>query len=77
MRALQFITDHVIIKLRYNQIYQMKTTFDSSNNSFISMVIFCLNRRNSWKRKNLKIIYIVFGLMKFSCFAITQTKTNI
>jgi hypothetical protein len=26
MRALQFITDHVIFKLRYNQIYQMKTT---------------------------------------------------
>ena len=25
MRALQFITDHVIFKLRYNQIYQMKT----------------------------------------------------
>ena len=27
MRALQFITDHVIFKLRYNQIYQMKTTY--------------------------------------------------
>ena len=26
MRALQFITDHVIFKLRYDQIYQMKTT---------------------------------------------------
>ena len=26
LRALQFITDHVIFKLRYNQIYQMKTT---------------------------------------------------
>ena len=26
MRALQFITDHVIFKLCYNQIYQMKTT---------------------------------------------------
>ena len=26
MRALQFITDHVIINLRYNQIYQIKTT---------------------------------------------------
>ena len=25
MRALQYITDHVIFKLRYNQIYQMKT----------------------------------------------------
>ena len=25
MRALQFITDHVIFKLGYNQIYQMKT----------------------------------------------------
>ena len=28
MRALQFITYHVIFKLRYNQIYQMKTTHD-------------------------------------------------
>ena len=26
MRALQFITDHVIFKLPYNQIYRMKTT---------------------------------------------------
>ena len=26
MRALQLITDDVIFKLRYNQIYQMKTT---------------------------------------------------
>ena len=26
MRALEFITGHVIFKLRYNQIYQLKTT---------------------------------------------------
>ena len=26
MRALEFIRGHVIFKLRYNQIYQMKTT---------------------------------------------------
>ena len=26
MRALEFITGHVIFKLRYDQIYQMKTT---------------------------------------------------
>ena len=26
MRALQFIRYHVIFKLRYNQIYQLKTT---------------------------------------------------
>ena len=26
MRALEFITGHVIFKLHYNQIYQMKTT---------------------------------------------------
>ena len=26
MEALQFLTGHVILKLRYNQIYQMKTT---------------------------------------------------
>ena len=28
MRALKFITGHVIFKLRYNQIYQQKTTLD-------------------------------------------------
>ena len=28
MRALEFITGHVIFKLRYNQIYQLKTTND-------------------------------------------------
>ena len=28
MRALEFITGHVIFKLRYSQIYQMKTTLD-------------------------------------------------
>ena len=27
MRALELITGHVTFKLRYNQIYQMKTTF--------------------------------------------------
>ena len=27
MRALEFIRGHVIFKLRYNQIYQLKTTF--------------------------------------------------
>ena len=28
MRALRFIRGHVIFKLRYDQIYQMKTTLD-------------------------------------------------
>ena len=32
MRALQFITDHMIFKLRYNQIYQMKTTNECVTN---------------------------------------------
>ena len=27
MRALEFITGHVIFKLRYDQIYQVKTTY--------------------------------------------------
>ena len=26
MRALEFLTGHVTFKLRYNQIYQLKTT---------------------------------------------------
>ena len=29
MRALKYITSHVIFKLRYNQIYQMKTPIDT------------------------------------------------
>ena len=29
MRALEFVTGHVIFKLRYNQIYQLKTTYDT------------------------------------------------
>ena len=39
MRALEFLTGHVIFKLRYNQIYQMKTTlvpvnqYESGQNS--------------------------------------------
>ena len=28
MRDLEFLTDHVIFKLRFNQIYQLKTTLD-------------------------------------------------
>ena len=28
MRALKFLTSHVIFKLHYNQIYQMKTTYE-------------------------------------------------
>ena len=31
MRAIEFITGHVTFKLRYNQIYQMKTTNVQSN----------------------------------------------
>ena len=27
MSALKFITGHVIFKLRYNQVYQLKTTY--------------------------------------------------
>ena len=27
MRALKFLTDHVIFKLRYTQIYQLETTY--------------------------------------------------
>ena len=36
MRALKFITGHVIFKLRYNEIYQLKTThiWDSYHSDF-------------------------------------------
>ena len=37
MRALKFITGHVIFKLRYNQIYQLKTTKTSLLQDFITM----------------------------------------
>ena len=29
MRAIEFITGHVIFKLRYNQIYQLKTFLET------------------------------------------------
>ena len=37
MRALKFITGHVIFKLRYNQIYQLKTTHVTLFSSFIEV----------------------------------------
>ena len=39
MRALQFITDHVIFKLSYNQIYQMKTTHNGLNAGYLVFMI--------------------------------------
>ena len=30
------LTDHVIFKLRYNEIYQMKTTMDPNNNKLFA-----------------------------------------
>ena len=35
MRALEFITGHVIFKLRYNQIYQLKTTIALLDNFLV------------------------------------------
>ena len=35
MRALEFVTGHVIFKLRYNQIYQLKTTYGTQKKSYI------------------------------------------
>ena len=37
MRALEFITGHVTFKLRYDQIYQMKTTMmhDGKKSTFL------------------------------------------
>ena len=35
MRPLEFITGHVIFKLRYDQIYQMKTTDDVRDELFL------------------------------------------
>ena len=32
MRDLEFLTGHVTFKLRYNQIYQLKTTKQEDNN---------------------------------------------
>ena len=36
MRALKFITGHVIFKLCYNQIYQLKTTVMNATSEIIS-----------------------------------------
>ena len=48
MRALQFITDLVTFKLRYNQIYQMKTPY--------SPFIHILDTRSKWNMDE------IFGL---------------
>ena len=39
MRALQFITDHVIFKLSYNQIYQVKITRNGLNAGYLVFMI--------------------------------------
>ena len=39
MRALQFISDHVIFKLCYNQIYQVKTPQDANELTVLCTVI--------------------------------------
>ena len=44
MRALQFVTDHVILKLRYNQIHQMITTNDYIRTSTSNLKILACNR---------------------------------
>ena len=41
MRALEFITGHVIFKLRYNQIDQLKTTY---HGNFVSMRLDRVNK---------------------------------
>ena len=41
MRALEFITGHVIFKLRYDQIYQMKTT-NMTCFEFPSKLVLCM-----------------------------------
>ena len=40
MRALEFLTGHVIFKLRYNQIYQLKTTLDKKYLDSVQEFIF-------------------------------------
>ena len=34
MRELEFLTGHVTFKLRYNQIYQMKTTLEKEAGAY-------------------------------------------
>ena len=43
MRALKFITGHVIVKLHYNQIYQLKTTHICTVQTFSAIIIFQLS----------------------------------
>ena len=41
MRAHEFLTGHVIFKLRYNQIYQLKTTIVWNQNKEIHKCRYC------------------------------------
>ena len=44
MRALQFITDRVIFRLHYNQVYQMKITLETQllyNDCYWYTLIIC------------------------------------
>ena len=54
MRALKFITGHVIFKLRYNQIYQMKTTI-------VNFVLFSVTKLKATKVHGfvLVVLYII------------------
>ena len=52
MRALKVFTGHMIFKLRYNQIYQLKTTLKAVGNFRqlnFDYALLCLHGKNSKK----------------------------
>ena len=55
MRALEFLTGHVLFKLRYNQIFQMKTTLSS-----IKQILFSSFHRGDQRKKNQKLVNALF-----------------
>ena len=74
MRALQFITDHVIFELRYNQIYEMKTTI--TYNFIFQVLILCHCCLDLLSKLNLPFAFpFNYVIMKMSVY--TENSINL
>ena len=69
MRALKFITDHVIFKLWYNQTYQMKTTFDIQKSYSTHSTL--------WVIINIQFIYLSTVFLKIVSAETIFKNTNL
>ena len=70
MRALQFITDHVIFKLCYNQIYQIKTTMDQA------YIIFLIFFAPGFCNLIISAFLIFFDLLNIHTYNVTTIIKN-